>query len=140
MFAPLRDTEGIGLIECPVNQYVVGISGSYDDPVIPSVAFRSLSIQCATLNVDPERSLVSSGTIGSVSTLGVEPDSGAIAFTQSCPAGSAATQLELRFGTWLDAVGLRCSAVRLPFAAGHACVSGEECQSGSCGAAGVCAP
>jgi hypothetical protein len=139
-FAPLRDGESFALITCPTNQYVVGIGGSYDDPVVPSVAFRTLSIQCATLNADPERSLVTSGTIGSVSTLGVAPDSGAIAFTQPCPAGSAATQLELRFGSWLDAVGLRCSTVRLPFADGHACAGGEECQSSSCSAAGVCAP
>jgi hypothetical protein len=143
VFAPLRDTESFGLISCPANLYVVGLSGSYDDPVdpvSPSVAFRTVSIQCATLNADPERSLVASGTIGSVSALGVEPANGAIAFTQPCPAGSAATQLELRFGASLDALGLRCSAVRLPFAAGHACVGGDECQSGSCSSAGVCAP
>jgi hypothetical protein len=140
VFAPLRDTESFGLISCPANQYVVGISGSYDDPVNPSVAFRSVSIQCAALNADPERSLVSSGTVGSLSTAGIEPANGAFAFTQPCPAGSAATQLELRFGAWLDAIGLRCSAVRLPFAAGHACAGGVDCQSGSCGAAGVCDP
>jgi hypothetical protein len=140
VFAALRDNEAFGLVTCPANQYVVGISGSYDDPVNPSVAFRSVSLQCAALNTDPDRSLVTSGAISSVSTAGVEPANGAFAFTQPCPAGSAATQVELRFGAWLDAIGLRCSAVRLPFAAGHACAGGEECQSGSCGAAGVCTP
>lgn len=140
VFAPLRDNEAFGRIDCPEDQYVVGIGGSYDDPVSPSVAFRAVSIQCASLTAEPERSLVISAATGSVSTSGVEPAQGAIAFTQPCPAGAAATQLELRFGFWLDALGLRCSAVRLPFAAGHACSGAEECQSGSCGAAGLCSP
>lgn len=140
VFAPLREGESFGRIACPANQYVVGLSGSYDDPVAPSVAFRSVSIQCAGLNADPNQSLVIGGDASSVTTSGVEPADGAIAFSQPCPAGSAATQLELRFGAWLDALGMRCSSIRLPFAAGHACAGGEECQSGSCDAAGVCAP
>jgi hypothetical protein len=140
VFAPLRENELIGALTCPVDQYVVGIQGSYDDPVVPSVGFRSLGILCAVLNTDAERSDVVQGPLGVVTASGISPVAGALPFEQRCPAGQAGSQLELRFGNWLDAIGLRCSTVRWPFSAGHVCTTPEQCQSGSCAADGACAP
>jgi hypothetical protein len=140
VFAPLRANELFGALTCPIDQYVVGIQGSYDDPVFPSVAFRSLAVLCAPLNTDAERSDVAEGPLGVVTASGISPLAGALPFEQRCPAGQAGGQLELRFGNWLDAIGLRCSPVRWPFTAGQACTGPEQCQSGGCGVDGVCAP
>ena len=139
VFAPLRENEGIDSLLCPSNQYLVGIDGSYDDPVAPSVGFRSLGIHCAGLASDGERSDVVHSAVSAASA-GVAPAAGAFAFSQDCSDGRAASQLDLRFGNWLDAVGLGCSVVRWPFTAGHACAEGSQCQSGSCGGDGLCVP
>jgi hypothetical protein len=140
VFAALRDNEAIDVLTCPAEQYVVGIEGTYDEPVGPSVGFRSLAIRCASLNTDAERSDVVHGSLGVVSASGIAPVAGALSFAQACPDGQAGAQLELRFGSWLDAIGLRCSPVRWPFTRGHACATAVDCQSGSCGADGLCAP
>ncbi|HTV17628.1 MAG TPA: hypothetical protein VMG12_03130 [Polyangiaceae bacterium] len=139
VFALLRENEDIDALICPDNQYLVGIDGTYDDPVPPSVGFRSLGIHCAGLGSDAERSDVTHSAV-SVAGVNVSPVDGAFAFTQECPEGRAASQLDLRFGNWLDAVGLACSVVRWPFGAGHTCAAGPQCQSGSCGGDGLCAP
>lgn len=138
VFAALRDGEQFNAIGCPPNHYVVGIDGSYD-ALEGTVLFRSLGLQCAPLATDPERSDVVHGPIVSVLAPPIAPVLGATGFTQPCPPGTAAAQLDLRFGLWLDAVGLRCAPVRWPFTAGHVCESGPECQSGTCEAA-RCAP
>jgi hypothetical protein len=140
VFAELRVNELFDWIACPVDQYVVGIEGSYDDPVPPSIAFRSLAVRCAPLNTDAERVGVVHGPAGYAVASGISPVGGALPFVQSCPEGQAANQLELRFGNWLDAIGLRCSTVRWPFTAGHSCGADIECQSGACGIDGTCVP
>lgn len=138
VFAPLRDGEELDALFCEPGEYVVGIEGSLE-PVNPSVAFRSLGVRCASLGTSAERSDVAHGAISSA-RFDVAPASAASAFAQQCPEGRAGSQLDLRFGNWLDAVGLGCSVVRWPLPAGGACASGPDCQSGSCSADGVCAP
>ena len=140
VFAPLRANETIASLICPVGQHLVGIEGTYDEPVDPSIGFRSLAIRCAALGTDAERTDVVLGPLVTFAANGIAPLAGAFPFSQQCPEGRAGNQLELRFGEWLDAVGLRCSVVRWPFTAGHACATGQDCQSGSCGADGLCAP
>jgi hypothetical protein len=139
VFTALRDNEAFDVVTCPIDQYVVGISGSHD-PVGASVGIRSLNLECAPLLSNPEQSDVAPGAIGVASAAGIAPAPGVTPFEQVCPPGTVASQLDLRFGSWLDALGLRCSAVRWPFTAGHACSAGAQCQSGSCDIAGVCAP
>ena len=139
MFTAPRENEVFDAVTCPIDQYVVGIRGSFE-ATGTSVGFRSLSLACAPLSANPEQSDVVPGAIGIASAAGIAPSPGVTPFEQMCPAGATASQLDLRFGSWLDAIGLRCSAVRWPFTAGHACSAGEQCQSGSCDAAAVCAP
>jgi hypothetical protein len=140
VFAPLRENELIGGLTCPIDEYLVGIQGSYDEPVGPSVGFRSFGILCASLNTDAERSDVVHGPLGVLTASGISPFAGGLPFEQRCPTGQAGGQLDLRFGNWLDAIGLRCSSVSWPFTAGHVCTTPEQCQSGQCGVDGVCAP
>jgi hypothetical protein len=139
VFTALRENESFDSVTCPLDQYIVGIRGSFE-ATGGSVAFRSLSLACAPLSSNPEQSDVVPGAIAIVPAEGIAPALGVMPFEQMCPPGTTASQLDLRFGNWLDAVGLRCSAVRWPFTAGHTCSSGEQCQSGSCPAATVCAP
>jgi hypothetical protein len=139
VFTAPRENEAFGAVTCPIDQYIVGISGSFESTGT-SVGFRSLSLACAPLIANPEESDVVPGAIGIVSAGGIAPALGVIPFEQMCPPGTTASQLDIRFGSWLDAIGLRCSAVRWPFTAGHTCSAGEQCQSGSCPAATVCAP
>jgi hypothetical protein len=136
----LRATEQEGSVFCPGDEVVVGSGTTFDDPVDGSVVFRTLTLSCATLNSDPERIDVVQGPVTVNAALGLSPVPGAFAVEQPCPPGTAASALELRSGAWLDSYGLRCSPIRWPFAAGHACASGSECQSGSCGAAATCEP
>jgi hypothetical protein len=138
VFAPLREGEEIDGIVCPANHYVVGIEGSYD-ALEGTVLFRSLSVQCAPFTTNTERSDVVLGALVSVSAPAFAPVLGVTPFNQACPTGTVATNLDLRFGLWLDAVGLRCAALRWPLTVGQACASGQECQSGTCESA-RCSP
>lgn len=138
VFAPLRENEGIDSLVCPPNQFLVGIDGTYDENIGPSVGFRSIGIRCAGLGADSSRSeVVHSGVFSAGAS--VAPASGAFSFGQQCPEGRAAGQLDVRFGSWLDAMGVACSVVRWPFTAGQTCSTGLQCQSGSC-VDGLCAP
>lgn len=137
---PLRATEQEASVFCPGDEVVVGSGTTFDDPVDISVAFRTLTLSCATLSSDPERVDIVQGPVTVSSAPGLSPTRGAFAVEQPCPPGSAASALELRSGAWLDGYGLRCSLIRWPFDAGHACASGTECQSGVCGAAATCEP
>jgi hypothetical protein len=138
VFTALRENEAFAVVTCPLDQYIVGISGSFE-PTSSSVGFRSLNLACAPLGSNPEQSNIVPGSIGIVPAGSIAPALGLVPFEQMCPPGAIASQLDLRFGSWLDAIGLRCSAVRWPFTAGHACSAAEQCQSGNCNAS-VCAP
>jgi hypothetical protein len=138
VFADLREGEEFNGIACPTNHYVVGVDGSYD-ALDGTVSFRSLGIQCAPFATNTERSDVVPGPLVSSSAPGIAPALGTTLFAQTCPTGTIATQLDLRFGLWLDAVGLRCATIRWPLTIGQACSSGQECQTGRCEAA-RCAP
>jgi hypothetical protein len=136
----LRATEQEASVFCPGDEVVIGSGTTFDDPDDGSVVLRTLTLTCATLNSDPERIDVVQGPVTVYAAPGLSPTPGAFTVEQPCPAGTAASALELRSGAWLDGYGLRCSLIRWPFAAGHACTIGGECQSGSCSAAGLCEP
>jgi hypothetical protein len=138
VFAALREGENIDAIACPPNHYVVGVDGSFD-ALEGTALFRSMGIQCAPFATTTERSDVVLGPLVSVSAPGIAPLLGATSFTQLCATGTVATQLDLRFGLWLDAMGLRCATIQWPLTIGQSCSSGQECQTGTCEAA-RCAP
>lgn len=135
----LRATEQEASVFCPGDEVVVGSGATFDTGDV-SVTFRTLTLSCATLVSDPERADVLHGPVSVNAAPGLSLTPGATAVEQPCPPGSAATAIELRSGAWLDTYGLRCSLIRWPFSAGHACTSGVECQSGACGAEATCAP
>jgi len=137
---PLRETEQEASVFCPGDEVVVGSGATFDSPVDTSVAFRTLTLQCATLGSDLERVDIVQGPLTEYAAPGLSPTLGAFSVVQPCPPGTAATALELRSGSWLDTYGLRCSLVRWPFAAGHACTLGSDCQSQSCGVTATCDP
>jgi len=137
-FVALRENESADALVCPEGQYLIGIEGTYDEAVGPSVGFRSFGIRCAGLGSNVERSEIVHSAV-SVDGASIAPAPGAVSFAQQCPDGRVGNQLNLRFGVWLDSVSLGCSVVRWPFTAGHTCATPRECQSGSCGADGLCA-
>jgi hypothetical protein len=131
-----------GSLHCPQDHVLVGIAGSLAPaPENPKAyAIRQLSIDCAPLVWDVERSTVRVGhSIESVAALGISSRPGARSFHALCESDdSAATGVTLRSSSWLDGLGLECSSVRWPFTEGHRCVADEDCQSGACDDDGTC--
>jgi hypothetical protein len=131
---------------CPDTAPVlVGLSGQYD-PIAPddteTAALRSLVIECAPLALAENG--VDLGVAAAGHLLISQADnfsaSGSDTYRSSCAEGNAVTQILLHSGFWLDGFVLGCSSLRAPRPVGEACSSGQDCQSGACGAAGTCEP
>ena len=128
---------------CPEGYAIVGLTGSMDElQTGPQIfAVRELEIDCAPLLVKPERVDIARGAIATVAAERVSPAPGALRVDIACdPGTTAATGAIVRWGSWLDGVGLQCSRLAWPFTTGHGCALDDDCQSGRCGSFATCAP
>lgn len=128
---------------CPVGYAVVGLTGTMDevqaDPQL--FAVRGLEIDCAPVFVRDGRIDLARGPVASVETESFSPAPGAYRVEVACDGRTtAATGAIVRWGSWLDAVGLSCSRLVWPFTAGQGCALDEDCQSGVCESFATCAP
>jgi hypothetical protein len=130
-------------LRCPEGYAIVGLTGSMDEVLASPQTFavRELEIQCAPLLVSAERVDIARGVVARVAAERFSSLPGSIAIEVECESGTtAATGATVRWGSWLDGVGLQCSRLVWPFADGHGCVLDDECQSGVCGSWARCEP
>lgn len=128
---------------CPVGYAVVGLTGSMDEvqPEPQLFAVRELEIDCAPVLVRDGRIDLARGPVASVAMESFSPAPGAYRVEVACDGRTtAATGAIVRWGSWLDAVGLSCSRLVWPFTAGQGCALDEDCQSGVCESFATCAP
>ena len=128
---------------CPVGYAVVGLTGSMDEVQAEPQLFavRELEIDCAPVFVRDGRIDLARGPVASVATESFSSAPGAYRVEVACDGRTtAATGAVVRWGSWLDAVGLSCSRLAWPFTAGQGCALDEDCQSGVCESFATCAP
>jgi hypothetical protein len=128
---------------CPQGYAVVGLTGSMDEVQAEPQLFavRELEIDCAPLFVRDGRIDLARGPVASVSVERFAAASGVSRVEVTCGEGTtAATGAVVRWGSWLDGVGLQCSRLAWPFTAGRGCALDEDCQSGVCESFATCAP
>jgi len=126
---------------CPEGYAVVGLTGSVDEVGTQLFAVRELEIECAPLAVQDGRVDIVRGPVASVAAERFSATPGMLPVEVSCNGGTtAATGAIVRWGSWLDGVGLQCSRLIWPFTAGQGCALDEDCQSGVCESFATCAP
>jgi hypothetical protein len=128
-------------LRCPEGYGVVGLTGSVDEVGTQLFAVRELEIDCAPLAVQDGRVDIVRGPVASVAAERFSATPGAVPVEVACGDGTtAATGAIVRWGSWLDGVGLQCSRLIWPFSAGQGCALNEDCQSGVCESFATCAP
>jgi len=130
-------------VRCPDGYAVVGLTGSIDEVLASPQTFavRELELDCAPLLVSAERAGIALGVVASVAAERFSSAPGSIPIEVACDSGTTvATGAIVRWGSWLDAVGLQCSRLAWPFTGGHGCALNDDCQSGICNSWARCEP